>query len=118
MITGNEIAAEDSLTAVGPQADCHSVTLRKLHVEIVREQLATSRLGFPLQINAIELTLCRGARLKWAELGLTLAERDAAAAELVRRGEARYEALIPQSWANRGKVLHLVAVPVQAEAGR
>jgi hypothetical protein len=57
-------------------------------------------------------------RSHWAARGLSLKQRDAAAAWLVRAGEAKYE-IRPETrwaWAMQRPVLHLVAVEPQGGA--
>jgi hypothetical protein len=79
---GKDDVVSNATTAAKTQETSGRVTgLRALHVEIVRGELAK---------GPIPLTLTSDDRWRWGQRGLTLKERDDAAAALVRWGEAEY----------------------------
>jgi hypothetical protein len=73
----------------------------KLHDEILREQLRQHPCAVPLSLMLED-------RREWACRGMTLKERDASAARLVRWGEAFYRVQKHHKYSSRDGVLHLV----------
>jgi hypothetical protein len=78
--------------------------LRELHISIVRDLLRLK--------GSIPLSLTRQERHEWAVRGVTLKQRDEAAALLVRWGEAEYQKLRDDRYCRVGSdaVVHLVTV--------
>jgi hypothetical protein len=97
--SGNNSSVKGDATSTSTQA------LRAIRVAIVRAQL---------KLGPIPLSLLSDDRGEWAARGLTIAHRDTAAAALVKAGEARYEALPEQRWAQGHPVVHLVATGEKA----
>lgn len=99
--------------SASPTQRRRSINLLELHVGIVRDLLDQ---------GPIPLSLHSADRHEWANRGMTLKQRDAAAAWLCRNDEAAYAVLPSARYSARGhdRVVHLVRANLAhlAEGGR